>query len=78
MKATVLVDNIAANGLAGEWGLSIYIGYRDKRILLDTGASDLFLKNAGKMGLSIEDVDSTPPEPKLYGNHPVSLGNAFI
>lgn len=57
MKATVLVDNIAANGLAGEWGLSIYIEYRDKRILLDTGASDLFLKNAGKMGLSIEDVD---------------------
>lgn len=57
MKATVLVDNIAANGLAGEWGLSIYIEYRDKRILLDTGASDLFLKNAGKTGLSIEDVD---------------------
>lgn len=57
MKATVLVDNIAANGLAGEWGLSIYIEYDDKRILLDTGASDLFLKNAGEMGLSIKDVD---------------------
>ena len=57
MKATVLVDNIADNGLSGEWGLSIYIEYNDKKILLDTGASDLFLKNAEKIGLSVKDVD---------------------
>ena len=43
MKATVLVDNISCNELAGEWGLSIYIEYRDKKILLDTGTSELFL-----------------------------------
>ena len=46
MKATVLVDNIADKGLDGEWGLSIYIEYGDRKILLDTGASDLFLQNA--------------------------------
>lgn len=57
MKATVLVDNIADKGLDGEWGLSIYIEYGDRKILLDTGASDLFLQNAGKIGLSIKDVD---------------------
>ncbi|MGN1442537.1 MAG: MBL fold metallo-hydrolase [Acutalibacteraceae bacterium] len=57
MKATVLVDNIADNGLSGEWGLSIYIEYNDKKILLDTGASDLFLKNAEKIGLPVKDVD---------------------
>lgn len=57
MKATVLVDNIADSGLSGEWGLSIYIEYHGKKILLDTGASDLFLKNAGKIGLSMKDVD---------------------
>ena len=57
MKATVLVDNIADKGLKGEWGLSIYIEYGDRKILLDTGASDLFLQNAGKIGLSVKDVD---------------------
>ena len=41
MKATVLVDNISCNELAGEWGLSIYIEYGDKKILLDTGASEI-------------------------------------
>lgn len=57
MKATVLVDNIADKELSGEWGLSIFIEYNGKKILLDAGASDLFLKNAGKIGLSIKDVD---------------------
>ncbi len=46
MRATVLVDNLEHNGLKGEWGLSIYIEYRDKKILLDTGASGLFAENA--------------------------------
>ena len=55
MKATVLVDNISCNELAGEWGLSIYIEYGDKKILLDTGASELFLENAEKMGVSIKE-----------------------
>lgn len=57
MKATVLVDNIADKGLKGEWGLSIFIEYGIRKILLDTGASDLFLKNAEKIGLSVKDVD---------------------
>lgn len=57
MRTTVLVDNISDNGLNGEWGLSIYIEYQRKNILLDTGASGLFLKNAKKIGKKIEDVD---------------------
>lgn len=57
MKATVLVDNTPGCGLGGEWGLSIYIEYEDRRILLDTGASGLFLKNAEKLGLDIRAVD---------------------
>ena len=57
MKATVLVDNTPGCGLGGEWGLSVYIEYGDKRILLDTGASGLFLKNAETLGLPIRDVD---------------------
>lgn len=57
MKATVLVDNIENNSLKGEWGLSIYIEYSDKNILLDVGASDLFAKNADKLGISLKDID---------------------
>lgn len=57
MKATVLVDNIRKDDMRGEWGLSIFIEYQDKRILLDTGASDLFLENADKLGIDIAKTD---------------------
>ena len=57
MKATVLSDNIPAENLGCEWGLSILIEYNGKNILLDAGASGLFLKNADVLGLSIKDVD---------------------
>ena len=57
MKATVLVDNIQNNSLKGEWGLSIYIEYGDEKILLDVGASNLFAKNADKLGISLKDID---------------------
>ena len=40
MRATILVDNLAARGLEAEWGLSIYVEYQGHAILLDTGASD--------------------------------------
>lgn len=57
MKATVLVDNISRDNLAGEWGLSICIEYKGKKILLDAGASDLFYKNAKQLWIDIADVD---------------------
>ena len=57
MRATVLVDNIKGCGLKGEWGLCVYIEYEDKVVLLDTGASDLFVRNAKKLGLDLEKVD---------------------
>lgn len=57
MKATVLVDNIGMQGAPGEWGLSIYVEHRDQKLLLDTGSSTLFLENAKKLGIALEDVD---------------------
>lgn len=56
MKATVLVDNIPGEGLGCEWGLSIYIEYGDKNILLDTGESAMFLENAEKLGMDIKKI----------------------
>lgn len=57
MKATILTDNIENGSLKGEWGLSVYIEYGDKKILLDTGASELFAENAKKLELPLCGVD---------------------
>lgn len=58
MKATVLVDNMGFGDLKGEWGLSFYIEYNGRRILLDGGgASCLCAENAERLGLSLADVD---------------------
>ena len=57
MKVTVLVDNVGSEPLKGEWGLSFYIEYRGKTVLLDAGLSGLFAENAEKMGLDLNAVD---------------------
>lgn len=57
LKATVLSDNVASRGLGAEWGLSILIEYGERRILLDTGASRLFAKNADKLGIRLDTLD---------------------
>ncbi len=57
LKTSVLVDNEAGIDLKGEWGLSLFIQYGDKTILLDSGLSSLFAENAAKMGLDLSRVD---------------------
>lgn len=56
-KITIGIDNIPSDGLKQEWGLSLFIEYEDKKILLDTGASDLFIRNYKKLGIDISNVD---------------------
>ena len=57
MKVTILTDNKDGNGLKGEWGLSFYIEYGSRTVLLDTGLSDLFSRNADLLGLDLQKVD---------------------
>ena len=57
MKITVLADNTDGFGLKGEWGLSFYIEYRGRTVLLDAGLSGLFAKNADSLGLDLDAVD---------------------
>ena len=57
MRFTVLSDNQGNGELEGEWGLSILIEYREKHILLDAGASDLFRRNAELLGIDLKSVD---------------------
>ena len=57
LEITVLIDNIACEPLAGEWGLSILIDADGSRILLDTGADEQFAQNALLLGLDPESID---------------------
>ena len=58
MKWTVLSDNRTCNDqLQTEHGLSILLETSHHRILLDTGASDVFIRNAEKMGIDFSTVD---------------------
>ena len=56
-RITVIVDNISNMGIDGEWGLSVLVEYGDKKILVDTGASNLFLKNMERLGIDVKDID---------------------
>ncbi len=53
MKLTVLTENIAGGHFMAEHGLSYFIEYEKQKILFDTGHSDVFLKNAEKLGINI-------------------------
>ncbi|MEN6443798.1 MAG: MBL fold metallo-hydrolase [Methanoregula sp.] len=59
LSLTVLVDNTTLTDryFLGEPGLSILLETGGKKILFDTGYSDAFLLNAGKMGISLQDLD---------------------
>lgn len=57
LKATVLVDNIEKGCLEGEWGLSFFIEYGGKSILLDTGSGKAFYRNALRLGIDTGSVD---------------------
>jgi 7,8-dihydropterin-6-yl-methyl-4-(beta-D-ribofuranosyl)aminobenzene 5'-phosphate synthase len=58
MKWTVLSDNRTNDSqLEIEHGLSILLETDKYRILLDTGASNLFIRNAEKMGIDLSTVD---------------------
>ncbi len=58
VEMTVLVDNIASEPLTAEWGLSILITAGDRRILLDTGSSSVFARNAELLGIDLAAVDT--------------------
>lgn len=60
MKLVVLADNntyIDQYYLA-EPALSIYIENGGKKYLFDTGYSDVYLKNAGRLGIELESLDA--------------------
>lgn len=59
MKITVLMENTAPEGcgLTPEHGLSLYIEYRGKKLLLDAGSSGKFADNARALGVDLSAVE---------------------
>lgn len=67
MKVMVLIDNIGNERLPrrtgtpplySEWGLSFYIEYGERKVLLDAGGSGHFADNADELGISLAEVDA--------------------
>ena len=57
MKIQILIENTTKSELVAEHGLSIFIEYNDKKILLDAGTTSAFMDNAKKMNIDISDAD---------------------
>lgn len=58
IKWAVLSDNRScSNSLETEHGLSIFLETERYRLLLDTGASDMFIHNAEKMNINLNTID---------------------
>lgn len=57
MRISVLNENSPGSICRAEHGLSYLLEFDSKKILFDTGQSDLFLENAGKMNIDLSDID---------------------
>jgi len=59
MRLTVLLDNntLIDRYFCGEPGVSYFIEDEGKKILFDVGYSDVFIRNAQKMGLDLLNID---------------------
>lgn len=59
MKVTVLMENTALEGcgLTPEHGLSLYIEFRGRKLLLDAGSSGKFADNAQALGVDLSGVE---------------------
>ena len=57
MKLSVLTENTASQRFIAEHGLSYLIEHDGEKLLFDTGYSDVFLQNASKLNINIDDVE---------------------
>lgn len=55
---TLVEDTALGGGLLAEHGLSFWIEYGDKRILFDTGQSDILVQNAKTLGINLAEVNA--------------------
>lgn len=59
MKITILTENRNCdNNCINEDGLSVYIEINENKLLLDSGITDAFLKNAETLGVNLDEVNT--------------------
>ncbi len=58
LKISVFSDNSPGPHTPAEHGLSYFIEYDGKRLLFDTGQSDMFLRNAEVMKINMKNIDA--------------------
>ncbi|MDO4334136.1 MAG: MBL fold metallo-hydrolase [Eubacteriales bacterium] len=58
MKIINLVEDTKGGNCLNEHGLSFYIETEKHKLLMDSGATDLFLQNAGVLGVDLTQVDT--------------------
>ncbi len=56
MKLTILTENTAGGTFAAEHGLSYLLECDNQQILWDTGHSDVFLRNAKRLNINLDEV----------------------
>ena len=58
MRIISLIENTSLNDeMETEHGLSLYIEFKNHKILFDMGQSDMFSRNAKKLGVDLSEVD---------------------
>ncbi len=57
MNISILTDNYPGGHTLAEHGLSYLVEHDGKRLLFDTGQSNMFLRNAGLMGIDLSNQD---------------------
>lgn len=57
MVVKVLSENTEHGVFKGEHGLSLFVEFKNKNYIVDTGSSDLFAKNAELMGVDLSSVE---------------------
>ncbi|MFD1294379.1 MBL fold metallo-hydrolase [Lutibacter holmesii] len=59
MKLIILTENFAGSGLLAEHGLSYIIEHENEKFLFDTGPTNVFIKNANKLGINVQkEIDT--------------------
>ncbi len=58
MKISILTENTAAPYFLAEFGFSCFIETNGNNFLFDLGATDIYLKNAEKLGIDIDNCNN--------------------
>lgn len=78
VRVTVLVDNLADEGLRSEHGFSALVDVAGFRILLDTGQSgDVLLENAEGLGIDLGSLDAVAISHSHY-DHVDGIGRLLL